>query len=884
MRTLRGWASRIAGLLNQRRCDKDIADEFESHLQMQIADNLRSGMTPEQARRDALLKAGGLAAATEAYRDRSTVPFLEHLASELRFTLRQSVKRPAYSVTAVFVLALGMAVCAAIFAFVDAALIQPIPYRQPARLVKLAETSYPLAIAHLSYQDFQDWKRSQTVLESFDAFTSAGFLMSTYSGTEPVLAGRVSAGFFQTLGVSPVLGRTFARNEDIPGRPRLALLSYSFWQEKFGGRKNILGRPVLLSGNVYTVIGVLPPNFHFAPLGLAADLWTTINPKDSLCEQGRGCADLYAIGRLKTGVSPQRALANLSAIAKRLAQQYPDSNRGRGASVIPLSEAIVGRIRPILLVLMSGAALLLLIAYVNVASLILVRCEGRRREIAVRGALGASRSRLTMQFATEAFAIVTASSIAALLSANWGTQALKRLIPADMLPGMPFVLSVSMNGRIVGFELALAAMAVFVFTATALFHFSFSDMGESLAEGSRGSAGKAWRRVGSRLVIVELATAMVLLVGASLFGKSLYQLLHVELGFWPDHLATIVVEAPYNKYGKDERSIALGRDVLTEVETVPGVQSAALTTQLPAGSNDNTDWIRFVGKPYDGKHIEVNERDVSGKYFQTIGAKLLRGRYFTDAEDESKPEVVIINNALAKKYFPGENPIGQQIGNTRLSPKSIKTIIGVVDDIREGELDSDIWPAEYHPFKQHPSDYFFVIARTSQRPEAVLPDLRRTIQHLHSDIGVRNEATMEALINNSETASLHRAAAMLVAGFAAAALLLGIVGLYGVIAYSVSQRTREIGVRMALGAEHRSVYRLILREAGGLALLGIAIGAVAAIAGAMLARRVLFGVSSWDPQSLIVVAVLLGSASLVASLIPARRAASVNPIEALRAE
>ena len=582
MRTLRSWASRILGLFKQRHRDNDMAEEFESHLQMQIADNLRSGMIPEQARRAALLEAGGLAAATEAYRDRSTVLSVEHLISEFRFTFRQLVNRPGYSVTAVFVLSLGMAVCAAIFAFVDAALIQPIPYRQPARLVRLAETSDPLAIANLSYEDFQDWKRSQTVLESFDAYTGAGFLMSTRSGTEPVLGGRASGGFFQTLGVTPAVGRTFAKNEDGPGSRRVALLSFSLWQEKFGGRKSILGQPVLLSGSAYTVIGVLPPSFHFAPLD-SSDFWTTINPKDSLCEQRRSCHDLFAVGRLKDGVSPERALANLSAIARHLERLFPDSNRGRGVSLIPLSEAIVGKIRPILLVLMSGAALLLLIAYVNVAGLVLVRSEGRRREIAVRGALGASRSRLTMQFATEAFAIVTASSVAALVFTKWGTQALKTLIPADMLPGMPFMLSVCVNGRVVTFVLALAAMAVVVFTATTLFHFSFSDMGNSLAEGSRGSAGKAWRRVGSRLVVVELATAMVLLVGASLFGKSLYQLMHVELGFRPYHLATLQVGAPDTKYGKDEQSIALGRDVLTQVETIPGVQSAALNHAAASG-------------------------------------------------------------------------------------------------------------------------------------------------------------------------------------------------------------------------------------------------------------------------------------------------------------
>lgn len=459
MRTLRGWASRVAGLFKQAHWDKDMAEEFESHLQMQIADSLRSGMTPEQARRDALLKAGGLAAATEAYRDRSTIPSLEHLVSELRFTVRQLVKRPGYSVTAVFVLALGMAVCAAIFAFVDAALLQPLPYREPARLVELAETSDALPVSNISYEDFVDWKDSQTVLESVDAYNGFGFLMSTRSGTKPIIAGCVTAGFFRTLGISPVLGRTFAKTEDGPGSPRVALLSYSLWEEKFGGNKDVLGERVLLSGNAYRVIGVLPPTFHFAPVG-AADLWTTINPKDSSCEQRRSCHNLYAVARLKEGVSPQRALANLSAIAKRLEQQYPDSNRGRGASVIPLSEAIVGKIRSILLVLMSGVALLLLIAYVNVASLILVRSEGRRREIAVRGALGASIARLAMQFTTEAFVLVATSSVIALVLTKWGTQALKTLIPADMLPGIPFVLSVSMNGRIVVFELALRSSCV----------------------------------------------------------------------------------------------------------------------------------------------------------------------------------------------------------------------------------------------------------------------------------------------------------------------------------------------------------------------------------------------------------------------------------------
>jgi predicted permease len=385
-------------------------------------------------------------------------------------------------------------------------------------------------------------------------------------------------------------------------------------------------------------------------------------------------------------------------------------------------------------------------------------------------------------------------------------------------------------------------------------------------------------------VIVELAIAMVLLVGSGLLGKSLYHLLHVSLGFRADHLATVTVAAPDVGYGKDEQRITLGRDILAKVESLPGVQSVALANMLPVSYNGNTDWIRFVGKPYDGKHIEVNERDVSSEYFKTIGAKLVRGRYFTDAEDGSRPQVVIINQTLAKKYFLDEDPIGKQIGDTTLTPKSIKTIIGVIEDIKDGALDSEIWPAQYHPFNQDPNTYFELVARTSQQPEAVLPALGRAIHQLHPDVGSTGEATMEGRINNSMTAYLHRSSAWLVGGFAAMALLLGVVGLYGVIAYSVSQRTREIGVRMALGAEHGSVYRLILKEAGWLVAVGIGLGAVGSVAAATLARKLLFGVSAWDVQTIVTVAVVLGIAAAAASFVPARRAASVNPVEALRTE
>jgi predicted permease len=514
----------------------------------------------------------------------------------------------------------------------------------------------------------------------------------------------------------------------------------------------------------------------------------------------------------------------------------------------------------------------------------LVRSEGRRREMAVRSALGASLTRLRSQFVSEGLVLAVAASATGLLFANWAMHAMKKLIPAGMMAFMPFLSDLGLNWRVLLYAGAVAVLAVALTSLAPALHLAVSGMAGGLAEGSRGSAGTAWRRLGSRLVVVELAIAMVLLVGAGLSGKSLYRLLHVELGFRADHLATITVGAPPVRYGKDEQGIALARAIIRKVESLPGVQSVALATQPPVSYNGNTDWIRFVGKPYDGKHIEVNERDVSAEFFKTIGAKLARGRYFSDADDQSKPKVVIVNQTLAKKYFPGEDPIGKQIGDTSLTPTSIKTIIGVIEDIKDGALDSEIWPAEYHPFNQDPGTYFVLVARTSQKPEAVLPALGPAIHQIHPDVGAAGEATMQGLINNSMTAYLHRSSAWLVGGFAATALLLGVVGLYGVIAYSVSQRTREIGVRMALGAEHRSVYRLILKEAGSLTAVGIGLGAVGSIAAATLARKLLFGVSSWDVQTLVAVAAVLGIAAVVASFVPARRAASVNPVEALRTE
>jgi predicted permease len=770
----------------------------------------------------------------------------------------------------------------AIFAFVDAALIKPLPYKDPTRLVDVNERAKMFPRSNLSYQDYVDWKKMNKVFSALEAYGGGGYLLSTPSGVEPVQAARVSAGFFRVLGVTPALGRDFYDGEDQPGAADTVIVNYATWQTRFGGRTDILGQTVKLDGKPNTIIGVLPASFQFAPRG-KAEFWATVHTLTS-CEKRRSCHNLYGVARLKDGVTVQMALADMTSIAKQLEVQYPGSNRGQGASVMPLYEEIVGDIRPILLVLLGGAGLLLLIACVNVSSLLLVRSEARKREIAVRGALGASPARLARQFITEALVLVVAGGALGLLCADGAMQVLLRLISKDMLAYMPYLGGIGLNAHVVAFAGILSLLAAVLFAMTPVLRLPLAQLREGLTDGGRNSAGTFWRRFGANLVVLELAVAVVLLVGAGLLGKSFYKLLHVELGFQPDHLATVQVVLPQTTYAKDPQLVAVSKQILTRVSSLPGVKSAALTTTLPVSGNGNTNWIRFVGKPYNGEHNEVNQREVSSDYFKTLQAKLVAGRFFTEDEDASKPQVTMINKALARLYFPGEDPVGKKFGDTELTPKSLREIVGVVDDVKEGSLDSEIWPAEYDPLNQNSESYISLVVRTTQDEKLVLPALVGAIHEIDPGIGAIDEITMVQRINESQTAYLHRSSAWLVGGFAAMALLLGVVGLYGVIAYSVSQRTREIGVRMALGAQQSSVYRMILKEAGWLTAAGIVAGLACSLAVATLMRKVLFGTQTWDMPTLVGVAFVLGTSALLASYFPARRAASVNPVEALRAE
>jgi macrolide transport system ATP-binding/permease protein len=801
---------------------------------------------------------------------------------DFRYAIRQLRKNPGFAFTSILILALGICASVAIFGFVDAALLKPLPYPDASRLAWVTESVQMIPRADLSYPDYLDWKKQNQVFSSLEVFTGWGYLLTTPSGTEQINALRVSDGFFRVLGATPVLGRDFRSGEDLPAAPQTVILSYGTWQKRFGGNKGVIGQSVSLSGVAFTIIGVLPQSFQFAPQG-NAEFWTTLHATDG-CMIRRSCHGLNGIGRLKDGVTFEAARANMKAIARQLELQYPNDNRDQGAFVEPFAEQVVVDVKPLLLALLAGAGLLLVIACVNVSSLLLVRSESRKREIAVRGALGASRLRLIRQFTTDGLVLVSAGALLGVLAAAGTMRVLTSLISKDMLDGMPYLNGLGLNLHVLEFAGVISVAAVIVFSITPTLRLPLSEIRTGLAEGGRGYAGTLWRRFGANLVVVELAVAVVLLVSAGLLGKSLYRLLHVEVGFQPDHLAAATVSLSDTTYAKDAQQVAVARKIVERMKTLPGVQSVGLTSVLPVSFNGNTTWIRIVGRPYNGEHNEVNERDVSADFFTTIKAKLMSGRYFTDAEDSTKPRVCLINQALARKYFPNEDPIGKKIGNTDLKPDSIYEVVGIVEDVKDGSLDSEIWPAIYYNLNQSPDTYFSLVVRTSQSEASMLPSLVAAVREVDPGIGTLDVMTITDKINNSPTAYMHRSAAWLVGGFAVLALVLGVVGLYGVIAYSVSRRTREIGVRMALGAQRGSVYQLILSEAAWLTGIGIASGLVCAVGAATLMRGLLFGVRSWDAATLAAVAVLLATSSLLATYIPAHRAAQVNPSEALRYE
>jgi macrolide transport system ATP-binding/permease protein len=866
-------------LFGRERFRDELNEEMAFHRAAVESALVDEGMTPEAARYAARRQFGNVTRMNELSHE--VIGFrAETVAQDIRFAIRQLRKNPGFAATAILILALGLCANVAIFAFVDAALLKPLPYQNPSRLVGLFESTPLGSRFHLSYLDYLDWKRMNTVFSSVEAYDSVLFGMHSAGGVEQADGAVVSDGFFRTLGVAPVLGRDFRPGEDRADTAHLVVLSYAAWQNRYGGRRDVVGQSVTLNNLSYTIIGVLPRGFHFAPVG-PVEFWTTLQMSPD--PNGRGEHGIAGIARLKDGVPIATASAAMSTIAQQLARQYPDADEGRGATVLSLSEVIVGDIRSILLLLWAGSALLLLIACVNVSSLLLVRSESRRAEISLRMAVGASASRLIRQFVTEGLTLVAFASAIGVSASYVAMHLLTRLIPANLLINMPYLEDLGWNARVILFAVAMAMATAALFSLMPSVHFLMSKTRTGLTESRRNAAGTVWRHLGANLVVVELCMAMVLMVAAGLLGKSFVRLLHTDIGIEPHGLAMVRLRAPHFAYPKNQQIIALAHQVMDRVRGFSGVQSVAVTHQMPVDSTGggSTSFL-IIGRGMHSEGNEANARQVSAGYFQTLRARLVRGRYFQEWEDASKPRVMIINRAFARRYFPGEDPIGKEIRFDASEP--VIEIVGLVDDIKEGPLDKQVQPAIYTPFDQGAEGNFYVVVRTGQQPQAVLSTLVATIHQIGPAVMTSHAETMTERIDQSESASLHRSSAWVVGGFAAMALLLGVVGLSGVIAYSVSQRTREIGVRMALGAQRSTVCRMVLREALRLTVMGIGAGVVGSLATATLLRPLLFGVRPWDGTTLSGVAMLLGVAAMLASYLPARRAASVNPVEALRAE
>lgn len=876
-----GFFRRVKALLWRQRYRSELEEEMAFHRAESERELHASGIQPRDARRAASRQFGN----TEGLKERSTemVSFrFESVAQDLRFAFRQLRKNTGFALTAILILALGMGASVAIFGFVDAALIRPLPYANPTRLAMLYEGINLGPRFHLSYQDYLDWKKMNHSFEDMEIFAQGIGMLRTPQGPQPADGAEVSAGFFRMLGVTPMLGRGFYAGEDAASAPPTVLLSYGVWQRKFGGRTDVLGQTLQFDDKTMTIIGVLPKEFHFA-LAEPADYWTAMHP-DGVCQKQRGCHNYFGVARLKDGVSFASAAADIRGVSERLEAVYPDSNRERVATLFPLTQEFLGNIRPILLVLLGGAGLLLLIASMNVASLLLVRTESRRREIAVRGALGASISRLMRQFVIEGLLL---AGLGGGLGIAFGAEAMRlvhQFVPRDMLATMPYLQGTGMNMHVVAFSAAISILAGLVFAYMPYMRITRGDLREDLTEGSRGSAGTLWRRFGANLVVIEIATAMVLLVGAGLLGKSLYLLLHADTGFEPDHLALLRVAAVGNTYRTNPEQIVLERKLLDEISHLPGVISAGITNQLPLGDGDGATSFHRLDRPDMKLNQEVTRRSVTSNYFATLRAQIVRGRAFRVDEDASKPLVAIINSTLARQYFPGEDPVGKRIawdGDASVHPIEI---VGVVDDVQEGQLDAAPRAVLYESFEQDPDNGLGLVVRTSQSEQSVLREMTEGVHRVDPGLAVFPPSTMAQRIHDSPTAYLHRSSAWIVAGFAGVALVLSVVGLYGVIAYSVSQRTREIGVRMALGAPRGSVYGMVLREAGMLTMLGISLGIVGALGAGTVMRKLLFGVAAWDVQTLVGVAIVLACFAMLASFLPARRAAEVDPVVALRSE
>jgi putative ABC transport system permease protein len=871
----------MSNLFQRHRVEHELDAELNSYLNQLIDENTAAGLNYHDARRKALIELEGAEQVKEQVRDVRVGAMIEQLLQDTRYALRMLRKNPGFTAITVITLALGIGVNTAIFSLVDGILLRPLPYEQPDRLVRVVQSQRQLGLDlwNLSQATFASLRDNNHSLEAVAAYTTSGANLTGNGEPERVSLGTVSADFFKVLGIPPLLGRGFSAGEDTPGNNGVCVISFGFWQRRFGGDPNIVGKSLELNSAAIEVIGVMPAGFSFPRTEI--DLWTPI----ALNPTRTAPYFIKAIGRLGPGVSPAEAQAETTAVLWDYARQHPNASESRipldqGSAlktiVTPLKESIVGRTEKPLLILLSAVGLVLLIACANVANLLLARATSRVREIAVRFALGATPSRVARQLLTESLVLAAIGAAVGMLLAWIGVRMLDRL----PIEGIPRIEVVTVDGRVLAFTAGIALLTGVLFGLMPALRAYRMGMVAAMHEGGR--AGSSSRRSSSVLVAAQFALSFVLLIGAGLLMKSFQRLQSVDLGFNPEKLLTMVVSLPARKYSKPQQSLQFYQSLIDRLRSTPGVRSAGLTTNIPFVGDDNTDNFIVEGhEPKSGDEgMQTQLLSITPGHLQVMGIPLLRGRDFLETDNSDSQLVAIVDETLARMYWPDGDALGKRVETT--GDMQWMTIVGVVGGIKQDGFAEELQPHIYMPLAQSPELLAKLAVRTDGPPNATISAIRSEVSALDPNIPVFSIRTMQDVMDR--TLNSQRLTNLLLTSFSVLALLLAAVGIYGTMSLYVGSRKNEFGIRMALGAQPGVLLRSVLQEGLLLSAAGVATGLVGALALARTIASLLFQVSPTDPVIFTGVPLVLVVVSLIACFVPARRASRVDPITALRHE
>jgi predicted permease len=885
MRRLRAWFLRLGGLLDKERRERELAEEMESHLQMHMDDNLRAGMSAVEARRQAVIKLGGIEPTKEIYRERRGLPVLETLMQDLRYGFRALRKNPGFTAIAVITLALGIGANTAIFSMVNALLLHPYDFHDLDRLVHIWEDrgiDEGWDARWIAPQDAEDLRAGAQVFKGFTTYQEKSFNLTVGEGVQPVLGCRVSASFFDLLGVSPAMGRTFVEAEEQPGADQVAIVSHGFWQRRFGGDPGLLGKTIQVNQSSYTVVGIMPQGFSYpVPAELWMPLALTLEEKAD-----RSQLSVQALGRLRDGVNVAQASAALEGITRRLQQEYPVTNAGRTSAVLQLRKELYLYTLPMFGLLQAAAGFVLLLACANFANLLFARIIGRQKEIAVRTALGADRPRLARLFVTEMLLLSSVAGAVAITVSLWSVKLLRTSISEDWTKWVPGWNGIQVDRTALAFAILLAAaVGVLSGVATAL-HAGQVDPYATLKETGRGSMLGGQGKVRSALVVAQVTFALILLVCAGITAEGFVRLARVYQGFEPANVLRLEISLPDTSYSDTTKITSFYEQLLRVSTALPGVRSAALVTNSPASNVDNeTTFFTIEGRPAL-KASEASAADLqvsSPDYFNTLHIRLAAGREYSDADNANAPRVAVISRSMATRFWPAGDELGQRIKlGVADSQGPWMTVVGVVEDVRQNWWNPTERPTIYEPFLQGPQRAMVFLLRASSNPASQVSAIRDVVRQIDAQVAIRGVSTMDAEI--ADSIAIVRIMGVLMGVFGCAALALSSVGVYGVLAESVARRTPEIGIRLALGAEPRDVMKLVLGQALKLTGIGLAIGLPIASAVNRGMASLIFGVVSMSPLVLAGFTALLVLVALVAGYLPARRAMHVDPMVALRYE